>query len=886
MLQVLAWWLVVGVLGIAGLPLATLLFANLPDRGYAFAKPLSLLVVGWLVWFPLSVVSALPFTQGWIAGTILAYLMVNSRLLRVPGVRQSLTHLWARSRAYILMVEVLFAASLAGMAWLRSFTPAAVDTEKLMDLAFLSAIWRAPHLPPPDPWLSGQPINYYYFGHYLLALSAKLLGTQPAVAFNLGIALILALTAVAVFGVAANIFAVGRPMAGLCRAWIAGLASVALVLVLGNLNGAQIWWQDAVAATRGSHAAIANPWLWWLDRGLWPGYDWWSPSRVVPNTINEFPAFSFVLADLHAHVLALPFVTLAVALALNLLLGTGRGLGAFGAGWPRLLALGITGIVFGALYAINGWDLPTYLGLALLALAIQQWLAHDRRITRQTLVDFAVVGGALVALAVLLYLPFYRGFVSPSQGIGIVPASVRSPIGDVVGVFGLTAFIALSYLAQQLARWQGPLLVTSGLAALVLLARLAPNFAGWTTLWGLAILGACAAVALRALGIWREASEPSGENVVPRWRERGELFVLCLFGTAAALVVACELVYLRDVFVGGADFRMNTVFKLYFQAWLLAGLAGGPALVWLGGRALRALEASLRQVMPVVQPPVVPALTGSMAADPKPAASMPAKALGARSPAAANVLAESGAPEWNHDAGPDVIEQGEHAPTRASLAEPPAGADVHPAAHLPERAAVLRWAGAGGIVLWMAALSALLAATLVYPVLATSARTANFTLPRTLDGAAYMATDSVDAGDEAAIVWLNAHVAGDPVIVEAARYDEYTHLGRVSAFTGLPTLLGWGGHEVQWRVNWLAQPGHANTIEERLAAVNTIYTSGDQATVLSMLHAYGAQLVYVGTAERQQYANADLARFGRFLQSIYSHGGVTIYAAPSFQGVS
>ena len=111
----------------------------------------------------------------------------------------------------------------------------------------------------------------------------------------------------------------------------------------------------------------------------------------------------------------------------------------------------------------------------------------------------------------------------------------------------------------------------------------------------------------------------------------------------------------------------------------------------------------------------------------------------------------------------------------------------------------------------MAALAVLVAAALIYPVLATSARTANFTLPRTLDGAAYMASDPVQCGDEPAIVWLNAHVAGDPVIVEAASYNEYTHLGRISAFTGLPTLLGWGGHEVQWRVNWLAEPGHANS---------------------------------------------------------------------------
>ena len=72
-----------------------------------------------------------------------------------------------------------------------------------MDVAFFSSLWRAQHLPPPDPWLSGAPINYYYFGHFLLASIAKVLSTQPGTAFNLGIAVIFGLVATAVFGVPA-----------------------------------------------------------------------------------------------------------------------------------------------------------------------------------------------------------------------------------------------------------------------------------------------------------------------------------------------------------------------------------------------------------------------------------------------------------------------------------------------------------------------------------------------------------------------------------------------------------------------------------------------------------------------------------------------------------
>jgi uncharacterized membrane protein len=176
--------------------------------------------------------------------------------------------------------------------------------------------------------------------------------------------------------------------------------------------------------------------------------------------------------------------------------------------------------------------------------------------------------------------------------------------------------------------------------------------------------------------------------------------------------------------------------------------------------------------------------------------------------------------------------------------------------------------------------AALIGAATIYPVMATAARTANFTLSRSLDGTAYMSTDTVNQGDAQAIAWLNAHVAGDAVIVEGAQYDEYTHNGRISAFTGLPTLMGWGGHELQWRYNWLQQPGRADTIGQRLNAVAKIYTDTSEQQVLDLLRQYSVRYVYVGAAERQLYPSADLGRFATFLRMVYHSTDVTIYAVP------
>src|SRR5581483_5085996 len=214
---------------------------------------------------------------------------------------------------------------------------------------------------------------------------------------------------------------------------------------------------------------------------------------------------------------------------------------------------------------------------------------------------------------------------------------------------------------------------------------------------------------------------------------------------------------------------------------------------------------------------------------------------------------------------------------------PPDVDDTSPARTTQGRAAThetqgaLRWLNAGGIVVWTALLLVLLGASVIYPVLAVSARTQNFTLPTSLDGTGYMATDAENQGDAQAIAWLNANVSGNPVIVEGARYDEYTHFGRISAFTGLPTLMGWGGHEVQWRINWLAQPGRGDVVGERLDAVNEIYTNPDQKAVLALLQHYGVRYVYVGQAERELYPQADLKRFATFLRMVYNDAGVTIY---------
>ncbi|HEX8035275.1 MAG TPA: DUF2298 domain-containing protein, partial [Ktedonobacterales bacterium] len=386
---------------------------------------------------------------------------------------------------------------------------------------------------------------------------------------------------------------------------------------------------------------------------------------------------------------------------------------------------------------------------------------------------------------------------------------------------------------------------------------------------------------------------------------RAEMLLLVLFGTAAALVAACELIFLRDIF----NSRMNTVFKLYFQAWLLLGIAAGPALALLISAArarLRATFATTLSLSPET-PTTHATTTGALALGQTTLAlaPQPASLLTRLILATSQAQTDSNPPPEQTPTNGEVDRSPDPSPRRrTSRHEVPSGAvstagspvsTARPRIPVPNLPLALRWLGAAGILIWGTLLVILIAAAAIYPLLATSARTGNFTSSaRTLDGTAYMATDPVpvpasctdvgagsNAHDDEAIAWLNTHLPGEAVVVEAPGC-EWTHYSRVSAFTGLPTLLGWpGGHEGEWRINWLPQhPEVDSTFGDRLNAINQIYTDSNQDAVIALLHRYHARLIYVGAAERALYPTADMRRFSAFMRVIYTRDGVTIYELP------
>ncbi len=866
--DLLVWYLAVLILGVACLPLTTTIFRPLPDRGWSMTKPFAILMLGVMCWLPPVVIHVLPYSRGWIALVALLLIASNVALVtREPQRGRDLLAFVRRRWGYVFGNEAIFAAGLALMGWLRSYYPKVEGTEKFMDQAFISAIMRTQHLPPPDPWFAGQPINYYYLGHFLIATLAKLLGTVPNVAFNTGVALTAGLAAVTIAGIASNIIAIifanrkastadlpeeatAEPDLAETRLALAlpfGVVAVLLALVVGNLRSFTIWWGDLPHQTLG--AAFA-----WLGHSAgWATYDWWSPSRALPGgVITEFPSFSFLLADLHAHLMALPYAMLGLGVALTFWrLPLARGWAALGEGWERWARLSAAGVALGGLYMINGWDLPTYVGITLLAIALHQWRAHDRILSPELALAIAWIGGAVVAACLIPYLPFWLTFSSPGQGIGIVPGASdhlaplfttlanppaialgsRSAITDEVAIFGLPLFILGSWLlvlsARNVVRFL-PVFVAPTVSEPATSITLGPDGGSHLTL---------------------VRSGPSNQNLMDP--DKQSVTLAASDTTSNTWVRAWGI-----VLIIAATAAWITWSTARWDAWtLLWCLALVGLCIWLILYALHRDEATI--VFPLLLTLAAFGLVGICEV-------VFLKDVFVNYSPRMNTIFKFYFQAW----------------TLLAIAAAAALAwiGMHLAQRLP--VALRQWEPVAFLWRWIwgLALLVLFAMASIFPLGASHA----IYLDRspssgTLVG---LTPGALTVGDVEAINWLNANVSGSPVIVEAnsAQADYSATYARVSTFTGLPTIMGWQGHEDQWRVNWVNTPAHAADFVSRFGDIQTIYTSTNREQVTQLLRHYHVTYLYVGAVEAQTYGPQLQSALWRTWFSIaYQRDGVTIY---------
>ncbi|MFZ2360755.1 MAG: DUF2298 domain-containing protein [Anaerolineae bacterium] len=914
-LAVLAWWLAVSLLGWAAWPITFGLFRSLHDRGYLLSRSLGWLLVGWLVWIGASL-RVVQFRTMWIAAALALMALLSLLLWRRQ--RGDMAQFWRENIRLVLGGEALFAAAFLLFVLFRIANPDIWQPwnggEKFMEFAFLNAILRSPYFPPLDPYFAGGVINYYYYGHYLVAVLVKLTGIASSVAFNLAIPTVFALAVVNVWSLAFNLAlrvlpspltplpagegeaiptgarsplpggegearvagsALPSPLtplpggegeAGACSplpqgeglgvrvrpAALTALLAAFFVAMLGNVDGgSQI--VRKLAALSGSGFESNLPGVQTAVRAVGglakvigperlPGYNYWDPSRVIPNTINEFPYWSFLFADLHPHMIGIGFTVLFLALAWSLLAGRSAlrapGMADGWRVWTGYVVRAATGdglyvvlaLTLGALAVINTWDLPTYFGLAVLIWLLREWQVG--RLTAapgQAIVRTLLFSAGLLGMALLLYLPFFANYQAlASSGVGLVPQS--SELGKWLNMWGFLGFMAVSFvlmaLRQRGSRYGADACSTSGDPADACLASEGvvrdPAMLRWLRLAldrfsqlarlvqltprvsanSLLALGVAVAAAVALIVVDRAVA---GMLLLPLlaaflllWRRsvpREALFVTALVFTGLLVLFGVEVFYLKDHLQGGDWRRMNTLFKFYIQVWVMLALAAAVALpgIW-------------------------------------------------------DFVRRRWRPVWR--------------------------------------------------VLWTVGFVYLLGLSLIFLVAGTPARL-NDRFPEglsdpnrpalgTLDGMAYMQAgtytwhpDPAQAPttrielrhDYDALRWMLDNIEGTPVVAEAL-IGYYREGGlRVASFTGFPTLLGFH-QEGEQRYGWQTGP--------RRSQAEEFWNTTDATRTQQLIAELGIDYIYLGQLERIVYPAESLAKFQQMAQDgllevVYANEQVTIY---------
>ncbi len=526
----LALLLFAALVEILSLAVYPLLRRWLPGVGtFALSKTFGVLLFAYCSWLLISL-GVTTFTQGSLTA-IACVLVLAGAVMWQHGARRP------TPRTEIIATEVLFWGVFLGFLSVRMFNPEIYWGEKPMDFSFLNALTRATTLPPPEPWFAGSPLHYSYFGYYTVAALGKTLHLHPALTFNLGIGLVAGLTATAAF-------AAGTAVA---ERWQVGVLAAFLVTLIGNLAGVRELY----------------------SRGMVNFDYFWATSRVIRDTINEFPLWSFLFADLHAHVMVMPIsLTFVCLTVLWVRAHTMRPEEAPPRGNSIVLLL-LLCLTLGTIVVTNTWSTPTYVLLFVFLLGTV-WLTEGEhpgvlsvvfRSVTQVVLPSALVGAG----AYVLFQPYWAHFVAPERNFGwepLPPDRLALP-RDFLTIFGVFLFVLVPFL---FALWRRDL------------RRESTESLGWgrrlIVLLGVAVVLGSLAVSTRAFSaiLFLLASQLLlAPNTERRWR-----IPVAMAAFAFAVTAGCDLVYVWD--------RMNTIFKFYLETWLLLGIAAAVALhaLWTG----------------------------------------------------------------------------------------------------------------------------------------------------------------------------------------------------------------------------------------------------------------------------------------------------------------
>lgn len=524
---ILQWWLLLFFLGLVFLPLTSSLFKKFWDKGYGFSKILAILLTSYFIWL-LGSLKVVPFNHltawGIVAGLGLVNLAILSKcqLSIVSGQLLKLKENWR----IFLFEELLFLICLLLWSYVRGFQPNIHGLEKFMDQGFVNSILRSQYFPPKDLWLAGESINYYYFGHLVAAVLTKLSGINSAITYNLMITTLFALCFTTTFSLVSNlVFQIDN----------LGKKAIRVAIIAGTISALIICFASSFHTP---YYVLKNgaERYWYPDATRYIGYN----PDTEDKTIHEFPAYSFVVADLHGHLSDFPFVLLFLSLLFSFLIKNSK---------LKLLSVAsyqlqvLLGLCLGAMYMTNAWDFPIYfliLALVFLWKNIKEY-GWKLEAVKQTF----LVSSVCFLVSILFSLPFHLNFNQIAKGIAFVNS--HTPFYQLFVLWGFFWLISFSFLIflfkKRIIRHFRPENFFEKIARFfnikVKIFKRKPTLITVSFLDGL---------------------------------------ILIFIAIATLLIILPEIIYVKDIYIASYH-RANTMFKLTYQAYVLYALSTGYIIV-------------------------------------------------------------------------------------------------------------------------------------------------------------------------------------------------------------------------------------------------------------------------------------------------------------------
>ncbi len=763
----LKWWFALLVIGIGFMPLTAYMFKNFRDKGWLFSKTIALAASGWLVWYlssfkiiKFTVANCFIFTAVLIVLNIVFFVLVDRRDRKFNEGKLANEQLFSFGKfswdtiTSITLTEFMFFLGFLFWTYLRCFKPEIMgNTEKFMDYGLMTSIDRAIYMPAEDIWLSGHTINYYYLGQYLGVFVKRLSGVAIEDSYNLALMMIAGFAFAMPYSIMNQVasdfilkkkvgtragkgFVEDKP-----EKWytvVVGLLAGLSVCFAGNLhytifNYIAVFGTDGKLAGLKKLLSVTRDSYWFPDATRYIGYN----PDTDDKTIHEFPSYSFVLGDLHAHVINIMFVLTVIALLYTILQARRARMDKFRyesfdaiPGYdiknkadckamlfeevltPQVLLIGF---FIGFFHMTNYWDYPIYFVVSGAIILFSN--AVICRFRKETIFMTAAHAAVILAISFIVSLPFKLTFDQISTGVAI--SLKHTPLYQLAILWGLPITVVIVFLVlmiKELNRSFGKRKKNSSKKD-----KENPNKPS--------------------------ISKFCDDHSVLDWLYRminsleiADLFVLTIGLCACGLILMPELVYVRDIY-SGAYKRANTMFKLTYQAYIMFGMA----MPYIIARLIRFSQKRAQHIFAIISLCLLVSTYGYFF---------------------------NASKAWFGD---------------YSNPEKYKGLDC---------------------VVWM---------------------------------------DKYSKEDYEAVNWINKNITEPEVMLEGVGFS-YTYYERISATTGLATIMGWETHEWLWRSE--ANFNKPDIIPERQKAVKTIYTSNDKEEVMELLKKYDVDYIYVGEAER------------------------------------